>query len=265
MSRKRSSLPFLILLVLVGVILAVYLYYQNLTSKVEVIPGGLELPEVKPEDDVIAHSAFILSYNEQHEQANWVAYELTRAELVDIVTREKAHFKPDPLVKTGSATDDDYRNSGYDRGHLAPAGDMNFSLDALKESFYFSNISPQVKKFNSGIWKQLEEKVRDWAGEFGSVYIVTGPILTDSLPVIGINQVSVPKYFFKAVLIHNKNYPPAAIAFILENKSSKKPLYTFAISVDSLESVLQKDLFPLLDDSVEEKIESRLDLSVWFN
>lgn len=230
----------------------------------EVIPGGLEIPEVREDDDVIVHSAFTLSYNEEHEQAAWVAYELTREELADNHKREKIHFKPDPRVKTGSADDDDYRGNGFDRGHLAPAGDMNYSLDALKESFYFSNISPQVRKFNSGIWKSLEEKTRDWAARFGSVYIITGPVLEDNLPFIGRNEVSVPKFFYKAILVINKNFPPNAIAFLMENKSSRKPLQEFAISIDSLEQILKRDLFPLVEDELEKKVEKEPEIHFWF-
>lgn len=265
MSRRNSNG---VLLLLVSAIIAVvlgYLYFRNQVNKVEVIPGGLEIPEVRADDDVIIHTAFTLSYNEEHEQASWVAYELTRDELADNFKREKIHFKPDPKVKTGSATDDDYRGNGFDRGHLAPAGDMNFSLDALKESFYFSNISPQVRKFNSGIWKSLEEKTRDWAGRFGSVYVVTGPILEDNLRVIGGNEVSVPRRFYKAILVFNKNFPPNAIAFLMENKSSRMPLKDFAIPVDSLEQILRRDLFPLVDDEFEQKIEKEPQISFWFD
>ncbi len=246
-------------------IIALGVYFSGLFTGKSVPQNlsGLEIPHIRSNDVIIPHSAYSLSYNEGHEQANWVAYELTREELADNFSRNKMRFKPDPDIPTGSAEDDDYRNSGYDRGHLAPAGDMNFSEQALRESFYFSNISPQQKRFNSGIWKKLEDLVRDWAQTYGSVFIVTGPVLEKNLTYIGRNRVSVPRYFYKAVLINNGKQPPGAVAFVIENISSKAPLRNYMITIDSLESLISLDLFPKLDDSVENRIESKISLNYW--
>jgi endonuclease G len=222
---------------------------------------NLEIPMLKPTDEVVQHEAYILSYNEKDEQANWVAYELTKDHTVAKFKRSNK-FISDPSVKTGSADGADYAGSGYDRGHLAPAGDMAWSKVTLDESFYFSNMSPQVPSFNRGVWKRLETLARKWAKEYQKLYIVTGPVLTSDLPTIGHDSVAVPKYYYKVILEYSPN-EKKAIGFILPNEKSKKPLKDFAVSVDSVEHETGIDFFPMLPDSVETKLESKIDLQEW--
>ena len=115
-------------------------------------------------EQLVTHLGYSLSYNEKHEQANWVFYELTIDEVLGSIKR-KDQFRADPNIKTGSASLSDYKRSGYDRGHLAPAADMKWSSKAMSESFFMSNMSPQTPSFNRGIWKKLENLVRKWAVE----------------------------------------------------------------------------------------------------
>ena len=221
----------------------------------------LEIPGYKPNEYVITHSAYSLSYNESNEQANWVAYELTKEETNSTFERTN-QFITDPQVKTGSANAQDYKGSGYDRGHLAPAGDMGWSSTAMNESFYYSNMSPQNPGFNRGVWKRAEELVRSWAREYQSVYIVTGPVLTAGLPTIGYNKVSVPKYYYKVVLdIHKPEVK--GIGFIIANTGSKESLQSFAVSIDRVEKITGIDFFPLLPDKQEKTIESNLNVNAW--
>src|SRR5574344_20414 len=148
---------------------------------------GLEMPKVEPDDQIVKHSAYTLSYSEPHEQAEWVAYVLTKSHIQKNVDRTDK-FMSDYSVTTGSASDNDYKKSGYDRGHLAPAADMAWDAQAMKESFYYSNMSPQLPGFNRGVWKRLEELVRDWAYQYDTLFVTTGPVLSDNLPVIGANE-----------------------------------------------------------------------------
>jgi endonuclease G len=151
------------------------------------------LPASKAE--TVLHTWFALGYNEDHEQAEWVAYELTRARLNENWAERPNSFRPDPDVRTESATPRDYSSSGYDKGHLCPAADMAFDARAIDETFYMSNISPQRAPFNMGIWRELEELTRDWARKFKQVYVVTGPVLTQgSLGQIGFSKVTVTGY-----------------------------------------------------------------------
>ncbi len=221
------------------------------------------LPEIGSED-VIHHKYYSLGYDERHEQARWVAYVLNKKELQIPNVPRADRFEKDPLVSTGSAHYYDYRGSGYSRGHMAPAGDMAFSQEAMEESFYMSNMSPQRIPFNGGIWRELEECVRDWAYREEHLYVVTGPILDQTDGRIGDNKVSVPRYFYKAVMdIDGRDQK--GIAFIMPNEKSEKPIMDFAVTIDELEERLGFDLYPHLlnDDRQEEAIESQIDKSLW--
>ena len=225
------------------------------------VKTSIELPAITHTDVIIKHLGYTLSYNEKHEQANWVAYELTAAETHKAVKRSN-NFRPDAAVKTGSATDADYKGSGYDRGHLAPAADMSWSAQSMEESFFYSNMSPQVPGFNRGIWKQLEEQVRQWAVDNEVVYVVTGPVLENNLPVIGPDHVSVPHYYYKVILDYTKP-ELKGIGFILPNASSSFPLQHFAVSIDSVEHVTGINFFPALPDKQEQNIEKTVCLDYW--
>ncbi|MBU6325611.1 MAG: DNA/RNA non-specific endonuclease [Bacteroidetes bacterium] len=220
-----------------------------------------ELPLIRPGDQIVRHTGYTLCYSETHEQAAWVAYDLTRSEAAGGYERTNK-FIPDPSVQTGSATAADYANSGYDRGHLAPAGDMGWSAITMSESFYYSNMSPQEPSFNRGIWKKLEEQVRAWANADSVLYVVTGPVLSEGLPTIGPNMVSVPRYYYKVLLDFNK---PGfkAIGFVLPNAPSSLPLSSFAVSVDSVERLTGLDFFPALPDGAEDLLESDCCVNCW--
>jgi len=210
---------------------------------------------------IIMREHYALSYLEEHEQAEWVAYELT-VEEVQGTTERTDDFREDPEVRTGSAALKDYYRSGYDRGHLAPAGDMKFSEEAMSESFYMSNMSPQKPSFNRGIWRELEEEVRELAVENGRLYVVTGPVFGNKIQKIGENGVSIPESYYKVLLDYTEP-EVKAIAFLLPNAGSKKDLYDFAATIDSVEQVTGIDFFPALPDLEEDMLESTLDISVW--
>lgn len=223
--------------------------------------SSLEIPETNSRDVVINHLGYSLLFDDKRKESRWVAYELTDEETRGIYTRFDK-FITDPLVKSGTANDKDYTGSGYDRGHLAPAADMLWSLQAMKESFYYSNMSPQVPGFNRGIWKNLESLVRDWAVENKDIYVVTGPVFSPGDISIGKNKVDVPKYFYKVILDYSMP-DIKGIGFILPNASSNAPLQNYAVSIDSVESVTGINFFPQLPDDQEKLIEKTLDLNSW--
>jgi endonuclease G len=221
----------------------------------------LEIPKINHKEIVISHTGYSLLYNETHEQANWIAYDLTKEETNKLFDRTDKFIR-DPKVKTGTANDKDYSGSGYDRGHLAPASDMGWSSTAMTESFYYSNISPQTPSFNRGIWKRLEELVRNWAIENNTIYVVTGPVLNNALTTIGANKVSVPNYFFKVILDYSE---PSikGIGFIIPNTGSSEQLQLYAVTIDSVEKFTGIDFFPSLPDEQENIIEGTLNLKSW--
>ena len=221
----------------------------------------LEIPKTKDSEKIISHTGYSLLYNEKYKQANWVAYELTKQETNKIFERSNK-FISDPKVKSVNAFDKDYKGSGYDKGHLAPAADMGWSATTMTESFYYSNMSPQQQGFNRGIWKKLEELVRTWAIENQAVYVVTGPVLSKGLSTIGYNKIAVPNYYYKVILDY-KEPNIKGIGFILPNESSKSLLQNYAVSIDSVEKVTGIDFFYLLKDQEENLIEKELCINCW--
>ena len=211
---------------------------------------------------VIEHIGYTVSYNEQRRNPNWVAYELTAAE-VDGTEPRGSKFIPDPEVRGRQAEDDDYRNSGWDRGHLAPAADMKWSEQAMDESFYLSNISPQNGNLNRGVWKSIEELTRDNAQRYGEILVVTGPVFTSKkgLGYIGNNRVIIPNGFYKVLLAYDNGY--TGIGFYCENVAGKKKLSTYARSIDEIEDITGIDFFHLLPDEIEGIAEARYDWNDW--
>ena len=205
-----------------------------------------------------------MSYSESNEQAEWVAYELTRDKLNAPKVGRFDYFSPDNDILTRSALHRDYTGSGYTRGHLAPAADMAFDQKAAEESFYMSNISPQEKYFNQGVWRELEENVRDWARSNRSLFIVTGPVLTQGIiKKIGENRVSVPYLFYKVVL-DTTGIEKKGIGFVLPNKKSELPLEEYMVTVDSVEVLTQLNFFNAVNkNSNIEVLESKIDKSAW--
>ena len=223
--------------------------------------SNLEIPTLKKGETVIKHKGYSLSYNEEFEQANWVAYELTAEETKGQFKRTNK-FIVDPMVSTVTADNNDYLHSDLDRGHLAPAGDMGWSAQTMAESFYYSNMSPQVPTFNRGIWEDGEELQRAWAVENKAVYIVVGPVLTKGLPTIGPNKVAIPQYYYKVILDYT--LPGIkGIGLIIPNGENSKPLKSYFVSIDSVEKFTGIDFFPALPDDQEKLIESRFNINEW--
>jgi endonuclease G len=224
-------------------------------------PAGFILPAIHKNDEIARHFAFTLCYSEENEEAKWVAYMLT-GEMASATGKWQGDFRPDPAVITGSATPEDYKSSGYDRGHLCPAADMKWSPKAQSECFLMSNMTPQLHAFNAGIWEDLEKDVRKWAKVNSRVYVVTGPVLEKGLPKIGPDGVSIPRYFYKVVL--DADEPDVKeIAFIIPNKEATDSLWNYAVTVRDVEKRTGIDFFPLLPDTLEKRLESGLNLAPW--
>jgi endonuclease G, mitochondrial len=238
------------------VLIFIHVFIPTLLSQ-----ENLEIPVSSHPDEIIYHLAYTIGYSEEHEQARWVAYELSNDE-VEGTAKRRAQFRNDPEVSTGSATLKDYHKSGFDRGHLAPTADMRLTEDYMSESFYMSNISPQVPGFNRGIWKKLEIMVRKMAVQNESIYVITGPIFEANIGKIGASRVTVPGFYYKVILDYEE---PSfkAIGFILPNKKSSKPVSFYAVTVDEVEDQTGLDFFAKLPDQIENTIEGFADLRAW--
>lgn len=222
----------------------------------------LELPAISNKDDVVEHLGYTASYNHDWLIPNWVAYELTRDEL-NGTTKGKESFQWDPYIKGNQAWREDYSGSGWDKGHMIPKADLKWSAKAYSESFYFSNICPQSHIFNAGAWLTTENMARRIARQYGSVYVICGPIVTDNrYGTIGEHRVTVPDAFFKAFLIKDGG-EYSAIGIVMFNSSDKQPLKASTMTIDELEEKCGLDLFSALDKIIQDNVESRINWSKW--
>ena len=268
--KRKYLYPLLVVLVTIALFYSEkYIDRQNEnypeTSQSKVKGGTSEFDQsflpTSTTGSIIKHTTYSLSYAEAHEQAEWVAYELLREHL-EKNDFERPYFIEDRSVKSKSADWRNYKNSGYDRGHLCPAGDRRFDYNAYKETFLTSNISPQNNKFNAGVWNSLEQKVRFWAEKYDGVYVITGGVLKNGLKSIGEERVSIPDEFFKIVLdVSDGRYK--AIGFLIRNEPVNKSFYEFAVTIDAIEAKTGIDFFPNLSEDIEKKLEGSIDLKAW--
>ena len=268
MNKKQI---YTILIIIVSVIL--YVANDYLDKKNENYPKSeIESDESEIEFDttflpqsttgiIVTHNFYTLSYSERHEQAEWVAYEL-KSEHISKNDFKRPYFVEDRKVKSKSADWRNYKKSGYDKGHLCPAGDRTFNYDAYHETFLTSNISPQNNEFNRGVWNRLEQKTRYWSKKYGEVYVITGGVLQGQLKNIGEERVSVPSYFYK-IIVTNKDNKLNTIAFLIPNEASSQSFYEYVVTIDEIESKTKIDFFPELDEALETSLESRIDLNSW--
>ena len=233
-----------------------------LLAAVFVLPGE-EMHDFLPfaADLHLRKAGFTLGYSYKYRQAVWVAYTLTAANLQAPQVRRSDRFKADPAVKYAPVRPRDYDKSGYDKGHLAPAADMTYSVKSMKHSFLMSNISPQMPGCNRGIWKRLETQVRRWAVKEGELRIVTGPVFSGAPIVMGRQKIPVPSAYYKVIL--DLTPPMKMIGFIIPNRKSKQPLSDFVHTVNEVEALTGYDFFRELDDDLESELEKKSSLDHW--
>lgn len=225
-------------------------------------------------EQILKRKGYTVSYNSETKNPNWVAWHLTKSHTYGSFQRRQEMFSEDESVKAPRATNNDYFNSRYDRGHMCPAGDNKWDKEAMTQSFLFTNICPQNHGLNKYEWNDLEIQCRDWAREYGAVDIVCGPLYSSKggrykvgssrepqQKTIGRNKVWVPDAFFKVVLCRQGR--PKAIGFVYRNEGVKQ-LKTEAVrTVDEIEALTDIDFFPALDDEIENRIEASANLSDW--
>lgn len=218
-------------------------------------------PKGTPEQ-ILKRTGYVASYNKTNLLPNWVAWHLTAERTEGSAKRSGVDFAEDTEVPEPRATDWDYYNSGYDRGHMCPAADNKWSKKAMEESFLFTNMCPQNGNLNRGDWNEMEMACRKWAKKYGDLYIVCGPILYKGKhKTIGKNKVVVPEAFFKVVLRTGDD--PQAIGFIYKNTSGNRPKDSYVNTVDEVERITGIDFFPSLPDDVEKNVEATADIANW--
>ncbi|MGV6827788.1 MAG: DNA/RNA non-specific endonuclease [Flavobacteriales bacterium] len=210
---------------------------------------------------IINHTFYTLSYSEAYEQAEWVAYELQKNQLSKN-DYDRPYFVQDKKVKSKSADWRNFKKSGYDKGHLCPAGDRRFAYDAYHETFLTSNISPQNHEFNAKIWNYLEQKVRFWADKYNGVYVITGGVLKKGLKTIGEERVAVPNEFYK-IIVDKTNGIYKVIAFLIPNQPLHDSFYKYVVTIDEIEKKTGIDFLYQLPDNIEHQLESSINLKAW--
>lgn len=202
-------------------------------------------------DTLLINTYYRVCYNENHRQANWAAHWLTSESIQGSASRTN-DFREDtrlarPVLKT------DFSKTGYDRGHLVPAGDMKISRSGMSETFLMSNMSPQNPRFNQGIWASLENAVRSMVLSMGSAYVITAPILEAKLPRIK-SGVSIPRRYYKIAYFKDAGIMRA---YLIENMNQNGSSYQqFQVTVDEVEQETGLDFFSQLPDNEEEAMES---------
>lgn len=268
--KKKTKLPYWLTILIVAILwiggdqLKSWLGMETDQQKIEKSAqeadmSGLEIPVISngKQGQILQRTGYTLSYDSKNKTPQWVAWELTKEETKGKEERS-TEFYPDPDVVGTQVVTYDYSHSGYDRGHMAPAGDMKWNKQAMQESFYMSNICPQDHNLNTEDWNDLEMKTREWARQYGKVYVVCGPIYTGKRnEYIGKNRVKVPDAFFKAILI-NDSKKQCALGFLFENEAGERPLEKYLVPVDQLEKITGMDFFSALPDELENRLEEEV-------
>lgn len=229
---------------------------QDVQSVVVEIPAP-----INQEEQILTRKAYTASYNQALKIPNWVAWHLTAEHAEGDYPRDPYYYE-DKEVSLPRATSEDYRGSGWSRGHMCPAGDNKWDSIAMRESNLLTNICPQHQALNSGVWNRIEQDCRRWAKMYGDIYIVCGPVLLNrEHETIGVNQVVVPEAFFKVILCLQGK--PKAIGFVVRNNEGKKKRDQFINTIDDVERITGYDFFPALPDSIEDAVEAHSDINDW--
>lgn len=249
------------------------------TSKLSYYKGELlkwGLPAKSPEEEIIEHSLMVIDYDEDKEQAKWVAHVLSPDIIAGNLSRSN-DFREDEKVKNGSSTEIDfflktpkgdgefnYDGFGYDRGHLAPSADFRWSELAMSESYLYSNMSPQLADFNRASWADLENNLRSYVfrNPDSYLFVVTGPVFLQDVKRVerSPNKIAIPDAFFKVAIDRNLQ---KGVAFLMPHHSDLLGPENYCLSIDSLETITGIDFFPALEDGLEASIEADTSFEAW--
>ena len=216
-------------------------------------------------DEVLRYKAITIHFNSRYRVPNCVAYELTNTQVAmadapDAERRDNYNFNRDTRVD-GCPDWWEYKETGYDRGHMAPAMDMRWSRQAMEQCFLMTNICPQDHELNDGEWRHMEEAIHTWAKRTERLVIFTGPVLRNDMKRIGKHRnIAVPSKFYKVV------YDPKqkkAIAFLFKNEKTRNSWTNYAVSVDEVEQLTGIDFLAALPDDVETTVESKQSIGKW--
>jgi endonuclease G len=228
---------------------------------------SLELPRltIQMPEQLLARAGYSTSYNKDTRNPNWVAWHLTKEHTNGDVSRKGFGYMPDEEVGEPRQELEDWPrvNCTYDHGHMCPAADNKWSYDAMYHTFLLTNFCPQDRDLNGGDWEKLENRCRGWARHYGDVYIACGPVYNSkNYKTLGQNKIAIPDAFFKVVLCM-KGKKPKALGFIYPNEGTHHKMDYYVKTVDEVERITGMDFFYNLPDSIENDVESHVELDKW--
>lgn len=210
---------------------------------------------------LIQYSHYQVLYSSSYRIPLWVEYELTAAHTDGPYARKGKSFRQDEKVNVPQADNEDYRGSGWSRGHMAPAGDFKWDDDAMWDTFFYTNCCPQNMALNNGLWNALEQKVREWARLLGSVRVITGPVVgNNAYGTLGSHKVVIPDAFFKIIY---SDTGKQSIAFVMYNRDSNGRMRDCILTVDEVEAMTGIDFLSDLGNRIESQVESTCTPAYW--
>lgn len=226
-----------------------------------------ELPRLvtKKPEQISYRFAYSLSFNKDTRCPNWVAWPLEKGKTNGEFSRNrlKPNYYQDIDDLTNHQNLDDWHDAyPYQHGHMCPAADGRWNEAAIQQTFFLSNMCPQIGDLNEGDWENLEDKCRGWAEEFGQIYICAGPIFySKSYKTLANSSIAIPDAFYKVIL--RLKPQPAAIGFILPNDDVHRRFFETAKTIDEVEKITGIDFFYIIDDNIEKSVESKYELKTW--
>lgn len=208
-------------------------------------------------EQTLHYTGYSSGYDYDTKNSLWVSYNLQKRYFEGRKYVKNRKFKPSPDIKRRfSAELDSYKKTGYDRGHLAKQEDMKGrNRNCELEACYLNNVSPQLKNFNRGIWKNLEDQCQEWLLGFDEGWVITGPVF-DSQKELLKNDLEIPDAFYKILVLRKKDNLEFR-SFLIPHINRKDDSFKYQTSIDEVEKVTNLDFFPLMDDSLENIIEKR--------
>lgn len=271
--------PTKLLILLASFTVSYFLYHKRLPKWNEIsegvskesvtsLPRKAYWPDESGTSQIIPRANYVVGYSKNHNQALWVMHTLKASYVRGEADRQGSQFQPDPLVRGRSPLPGDYSRSGYDRGHLVPAGDFKCCQDWMDETFYMTNISPQDPEFNRGTWERLESLIRQWVRRDKEFIIITGSIFEKNPTKIGRNvRISVPSHQYKILVYQPDDLTKARmIAFILPNRETGNRRFSqYVTSVRDLEERTGINFFAQMPRDWQNKLEKQNQWINWAN
>ena len=224
----------------------------------------VKLPQ-RLDNQTVRYKAITVYYNKHYRVPNCVAYELTNtqvsmADAPDAQKRDNFQFNRDPQVQ-GCPDWWEYKETGYDRGHMAPAMDMRWDKTAMEQCFLMTNICPQDHELNDGEWRHMEEAIHTWARSARRLVIFTGPVLEGNMKKMGKKgNIAVPTQYYKVLYAPEQD---RAIAFLFRNEKARNSWTNYAVTIDEVERLTGINFLASLPDDSETVVESRQNIRDW--